>query len=170
MWFWKSTPSSWPSIWICPTFLFLYFCLPPPAPVLAPNQQARRLSGQGGTNIGAAGDTGAKHSFPYSSPCLPDAWWNEGEAAQPWPHIPDECPLSKAWAVPKWCVIYLTGKFHSLLSQSICAPLTLDRKSNAASIWYWWQTAWQSLPRWLLPMHSTIRNSCYCCRHHRLLI
>lgn len=123
-----------------------YSCLPPPAPALAPHLQACRPSRVGGTSVRAAGDAGTRHSLPCSSPWLQDTWWNGREAAQLWPHIPDECPLSKVWVVPKWCIIYLTGKFHSLLPHFTCAPLTLDRKGNSASIWYQWQTAWQSFP------------------------
>ena len=156
VWFGKSTPSSQPSIQMCPTFLTPYFCLPPPAPGLVPAQQARRVSGTSGR---ATGDAGTCRSFPCSSPCLRDAWWNEGEAAQPWPRIPDECPLSKAWAVPKCSVIYLMSSFRSLLSCFTCTPQTLDRKSNAVSVWYRWQTSWLNFPGgcyWCIPPSGRI--------------
>lgn len=140
-----------------------YFCLPPPAPALVPNEQAHRPGSVGGTSSRATSDAEMRHSFPCSSQGQHNAWWNEGE--QPSPGLMllmsvlfprhEQCP-SSARAVPEQCIIFCTGQLHSLLSHLTCTPLALHRKSNVFSIW---QRVWQSFPDsyyWCIPPSARI--------------
>lgn len=135
---------------------WLYFCLSPPAPALAPNQQTHRPSSVGGTSSRAISDAETRRSFLCSSPGLHNVWWNEGE--QPnggllflmsvlFPRH-EQCVSGVLFTV--WANFILC--YHNLT----CAPLALHRKSNVASIW---QRVWQSFPDryyWCIPPSARI--------------
>lgn len=130
---------------------WLDFCLPPPAPALAPNEHTQACQ-RGWHKL--QGQQWRRNEALIS---MHNAWWNEEEQpspAQPWHHVPDE--FSKAWAVRKQSAIYHMRQFHSLLSHLTCAPPALHRKSNTLSIW---QRVWQSFPDgyyWCIPPSATL--------------